>query len=415
MHPRRTNTIIIGAGQAGLAMSRELTRRGIEHLLLERGLVGESWRSRPWESLRLLTPNWANGLPGMPYWGPDPHGFMSAADLIERLDSYANLVEAPVHEHTEVLHVSRGEAGFVLSTSQGPYRCRNLVLASGACTEAAIPPLAAALPRRIRQLSAGTYTRAADLPEGGVLVVGASASGVQIASEIQASGRQVILANGGHLRLPRSYRGRDIEWWLDAIGALDESIETVDDVERVRGTPSPQLSGKPDPVDLAALQARGVEIAGRLCQVRDGEVLFSGGLGHLVASADLKLARLCRRIDDWAANHLAGTSLPPAETPAPTPLPRTPRLSLDLDTGEIGTVVWATGYRPDFSWLGLPVFDARQRLRHQGGVVTPVPGLYVLGLPFLRRRRSALLSGVGGDANALARHLERRLRQSAAA
>ncbi|MEO1724701.1 MAG: NAD(P)/FAD-dependent oxidoreductase [Pseudomonadota bacterium] len=415
MHPRHTNTIIVGAGQAGLAMSRTLTERGIEHLVLERGRVAESWRRRPWECLRLLTPNWANGLPGMPYRGDEPHGFMPPGELIQRLDSYADLIAAPVHEQTEVLHATATESGFALSTSEGPYRARNLIVASGACAEPVIPPLAAALPRRIVQLSAASYHRAADLPEGGVLVVGASASGVQIAAEIQASGRPVILAAGNHLRLPRTYRGRDIEWWLDTIGALDEGIEAVDDLDRVRSTPSPQLTGQGHDVDLGALQARGIEITGRLCQMRDGRALFSGGLDPLVQSADLKLARLCRRIDECAAEHLPGASLPAAGRPAPTPIPTAPRLELDLTTGEIGTVIWATGYRPDFSWLCLPVFDRRQRLRHLGGVAIGQPGLYVLGLPFLRRRRSALISGAGGDASALALHLETRLRQSAAA
>ncbi|MEM6354232.1 MAG: hypothetical protein AAF844_00930 [Pseudomonadota bacterium] len=206
-----------------------------------------------------------------------------------------------------------------------------------------------------------------------MLVVGASASGVQIAAEIQASGRAVILAAGNHLRLPRRYRGRDIEWWLDTICALDEGIEAVDDLDRVRSTPSPQLTGQGYDVDLGALQALGIEITGRLCQVRDGCALFSGGLGPLVQSADLKLARLCRRIDDWAAEHLPGASLPAAERPAPTPIPTAPRRELDLTTGGMGTVIWATGYRPDFSWLGLLVFDQRERLRHLGGVAIGQP------------------------------------------
>ncbi|MEM7528382.1 MAG: NAD(P)/FAD-dependent oxidoreductase [Pseudomonadota bacterium] len=408
-------TIVIGAGQAGLAMSRELSARGIEHLVLERGRPGESWRRRRWENLRLLTPNWSNGLPGAPYWGPAPTAFMTGREFLGRVETYARQVSAPVVEETEVLSVRAGEEGYRLETSTGPYRCRMLVLANGSCERPTIPACAARLPKCIAQTVPTSFRRADDLPRGGVLVVGASASGVQLASEIHASGRSVTLAVGSHVRLPRRHRGRDIEWWLDAIGALDERYDDVDDVERVRATPSPQLTGWADQVDLGALQTRGIEIVGRLMEIRDGRALFSGGLAHVCAAADLKAARLLARIDDWIADTMPSSPLPPGGSLPPTPVAEHPRLELDFRSGEIASVVWATGFKPDYSWLDLPVFDRRRRLRHQGGVVQGAPGIYALGLPFLRRRRSSFISGVGADARDLATHLERHLHQRTAA
>ena len=415
MSVRSVTTIIIGGGQAGLAMSRELSQRGIDHLVLERGRVGEAWHSRRWESLRLQTPNGENGLPGQPYDGQDPGGFMPASEFTNRLSDYARAIDAPVVANTRVLGVTRREDGFDLMTDAGPYRSRMLVLATGACAKPVVPALANTAPFCVVHTTPAQYRRPSELPDGGVLVVGASASGVQLAAEIQASGRPVTLAVGNHLRLPRRYRGRDIEWWLDTIGALDERFDDVDDVERARRTPSPQLTGWPHPVDLVALQDRGVAIVGRLMEIRDGRALFSGGLANACAAADLKLARTRTRIDEWVAEHLPSAIIPAPEPLVPTPVPAIPRLQLDLRSGEIATVVWATGFRPDHSWLDLPVFDRRGRIDHHGGVVKGVPGLYALGLPFLRRRRSALISGAGPDARDLADHLQQRLGVRAAA
>ncbi|MEM6679370.1 MAG: NAD(P)-binding domain-containing protein [Pseudomonadota bacterium] len=416
MSVRDVTTVVIGAGQAGLSMSRELSARNIDHLVLEKGSIGHAWRTARWDSLRLLTPNWANGLPSAPYWGPNPHGFMAVSELLERFDRYAQLIAAPLETGVTVEAVARRDAGFSLQTSRGPVRCRMLVVASGGCAQPVVPALASALPTRLVQTTPDRYKRPADLPDGGVLVVGASASGVQIARELQASGRPVTLAVGNHLRLPRSYRGRDIEWWLDAIGALDERFDAVDDLTRARRTPSPQLIGGPHSVDLAALKEAGVEIVGRLAAVRDGLALFSGGLAHLSAAADLKLTRLCDRIDAWIAERGSGAIHTPPDRPAPTPVPTAPRLQLNLGSGEIASVVWATGFRPDHGFLrDLPAFDPRGRLAHHGGIVPTVPGLYALGLPFMRRRRSLQISGAGPDAREIADHLEQHLRQRAAA
>lgn len=416
MRTQRLTTVIVGAGQAGLAMSRELTALGIDHLVLEQGVIGNSWRNARWDSLKLLTPNWANGLPGLPYHGEHPNGFMSAADFASDLRFYAGVVSAPVMEQTAVNSVQMQHDGYVLRTNQGPIRCRALVVATGGTALPVVPALSVGVPGHIHQTDAATYKRPSDLPEGGVLVVGASASGVQIARELHLSGRPVTIAVGSHVRLPRRYRGYDIEWWLDKIGALDERFDEVDDLARARRTPSPQLIGGPDPVDIAALREIGVEVVGRLSSIRDGRALFSGGLANLLQAADLKLGRLLDRIDLWAAERVPGLPRSPVDRPGHTPLPIAPRLQLDFASGEIASIVWACGFKPAQEWLhALPIFDRRGRLVHHGGVVAAAPGLYVLGLPFLRRRRSLQISGVGPDTSDIAEHLHGHLRSRNAA
>ncbi len=411
---KTVTTVVIGAGQAGLAMSRELSRRAIDHVVIDRGEVGEAWRRHRWDSLRLLTPNWANALPGAPYRGPDPHGYMRVSELIARFDDYAAAISAPVQGDTTVHRVHGSEGDYRIETSQGPFRCASLVLATGGCARPRVPGVAEVMPPGVFQSTSLHYKRPDDLPPGGVLVVGASASGAQLTREIQASGRPVTLAVGSHIRLPRSYRGRDIEWWLDMVGALDERFDAVENLERARRTPSPQLIGGPDPVDLNALQELGVEVVGKLAGIRDGQALFSGGLASAVASADLKMVRLLDAVDGWVKARFLNDILPPPHRPAPTRLPENPVLNRSLIDGGIRSVLWATGYRPDFSWLELPVFDPRGRLRHRGGVVD-VPGVYALGLRFLRRRRSHQISGVGDDARDLADHLAQHLAGARAA
>lgn len=401
---KAVTSVIIGAGQAGLAMSRELSRRGVDHLILDRGTVANAWRAQRWDSLRLLTPNWANALPGDPYRGPDPDGFMPVSELVARFEAYALRIGAPVQSQTAVLKVKGTEAGYHIETSQGPVLCTTLVLATGACAQPKVPALSTSVPAGVFQTTPSAYKRPGDLPEGGVLIVGASASGVQLAREIHSSGRPVTLATGWHTRLPRTYRGRDIELWLHAIGVMDERFDAIDDLERARRTPSPQLIGGTEPVDLNALQDLGIEIVGRLADIRDGHALFSGGLMNGCVSADLKMNRLLDAIDAWVAAHPLDNTLPPPERPAPTRVPNAPVLRRSLTDGGIRSVLWATGYQPDFSWLDMPVFDSRGRLRHRGGVVE-APGLYALGLTFLRRRKSHQISGVGDDARDLADHL----------
>ena len=281
------------------------------------------------------------------------------------------------------------------------------MLATGACARPAIPATADAIPPSVTALTPLAYRDPGQLPDGGVLVVGASATGVQLAAEIRRSGRPVTLAVGEHVRLPRSYRGRDIFWWLEATGLLAERYDEIDDLTRARRLPSPQLTGprKPSPTDLNSLTALGIRLVGRLGRVIDGVAQFSGGLANTCALADLKMNRFLTRADQWATVSGLDNELPPAHRFAPTRVdPGTP-LELDLTSGEITTVLWATGFRPDYSWLDIPVRDRTGQIRHDGGVVTDAPGLYLLGMPVLRTRASTYIHGAAADTSALAGHL----------
>lgn len=398
----RTTTVIVGAGHAGLAASRHLTERSIDHVVLERGDVANSWRTERWESLRMLTPNWMCRLPGLHRSSEEPDGFMTVGDLVTMLRAYAHHVAAPVQTSTTVTRLGRVDDGFVVETDRGPWRCRNVVIATGACNTASVPACAAGLSPATHQVTALTYRSPEQLPDGRVLVVGASATGVQLADEIHRSGRPVTLAVGEHVRLPRRYRDRDIFWWLDAAGILDERWDEVDDLVRARTLPSPQLVGSADArsIDLSTLQEIGVDIVGRLTSVRDGTAQFSGSLRNVVELADLKLRRLLRRLDEWARDagegDRGGGSW--AESIGPTPTPGRPALDLDLRRRGVASVVWATGYRPDYRWLDIPVRDRRGAIVHEQGVVRDAPGLFVLGLPLLRTRRSSFIDGASGDA-----------------
>jgi putative flavoprotein involved in K+ transport len=268
-----------------------------------------------------------------------------------------------------------------------------------------VPSFSAAVPASVEQVTPFDYRGPAQLADGGVLVVGASATGVQLAAEIQQSGRPVTLSVGEHVRLPRTYRGRDVLWWMDASGVWDQRYDEVDDLDRARGLPSPQLVGTPErtTLDLNALTATGVELVGRWATVRDGRALFSGGLRNLFSLADLKLARLLDTFDEWAQEQgIADVEAP--ERHAPTQAPRSSQLQLDLGSGAIRTIVWATGFRPDYGWLDVPMVDRKGRLRHDGGVLDS-PGLYALGLPLLRRRKSTFIHGIEDDARDVIDHL----------
>ena len=403
----QTTAVVVGAGHAGLAMSRRLTDRSIDHLVLERGEVANSWRTQRWPSLRLLTPNWQTRLPGHPYAGDNPDGFMPAAGVAATLSDYARLVGAPVRTATTVHTLRAGPRGFQVQAGDDLIRARAAVLATGACARPAVPAVAAAVPPSVTTLTPLDYRDPDQLPAGGVLVIGASATGVQLAAEIHRSGRPVTLAVGEHVRLPRTYRGRDIFWWLEATGLLAERYDQIDDLTRARHLPSPQLTGTPDAVttDLNSLTAQGVRLVGRLGRVAEGVAQFSGSLANMCALADLKMNRFLNRADEWAALSGRRDELPPPHRFGPTRVdPRTP-LELDLTSGEIATVLWATGFRPDHSWLDIPVRDRKGQIRHDGGVVTEAPGLYVLGLPVLRTRASTYIHGAAADTAALADHL----------
>jgi putative flavoprotein involved in K+ transport len=398
--------LVVGAGHCGLAMSRCLAARSIDHVVLERGEVAHSWRTERWDSLRLLTPNWLSRLPGLTYDGDDPHGFMTAGEVVGLIDRYATQGAAPVHTHTEVRSLrAAAHGGYAVDTDQGSWSADAVVLASGACNVASVPALREALPPEITSLATAEYKNPDQVPDGGVVVIGASASGIQIADELLRNGRAVSIAVGEHVRVPRRYRGADILWWMEAAGVLDERYDEMDDLVRARSLPSLQLAGSPgrESLDLNTLTRRGARLLGRLAAVRDGRLLFSGSLPNVCRLADLKLERLLDALDAWAADTGVDVSEPP-ERFAPTEVPSPPLLDLDLGRGEIRTILWATGYRPDLSWLELPVLNPRGRLIHDGGV-TRFPGLYLMGMPFLRRRKSTLIDGAAADARDLTAHL----------
>lgn len=400
------DVVIIGAGQSGLATSWFLTRRSIDHVILERGEVANSWRRERWDSMRALTPNWLNRLPGLAYQGDDPDGYMKSAELADFVTSYATITRAPVRTNTTVNRVARSGDGYVVVTNRGTWSCRAVVIATGGFNKPVVPAVSSGVPRGIRQLTAMDYRNPAQLDDGGVLVVGASATGLQLADEIHASGRPVTLSVGEHVRLPRMYRGRDIQFWMYASGLLDEGLDDIDDVERVRRLPSPQLVGRPDhsTLDINALAHQGVGVVGRLAGVRDGRAQFSGSLRNVFALADLKMNRLLDSIDVWIDSSDCAVSAEPIERFAPTDTGQDPALACKLSDDNIRTIVWATGFRPDYAWLDVPTFDRKGRLFHNGGIAT-VPGLYVLGLPFLRRRKSSYMHGAEDDARDISEHL----------
>ena len=399
-----TTTLVIGAGQAGLAMSHCLQSAAVDHVVLERGEVANSWRSERWDSLRLLTPNWMTRLPGHHYEGPDSDGYMTAAETASFLNGYRQRLSAPIQTQTGVDSVRvRHDGRFDVHTSQGMWRSESVVVATGAFSSPNRPALADALPARIHQVLPTIYRNPDSINGDRVLVVGASSTGVQIADELARAGRQVTVATGNHVRVPRSYRGRNIHFWLERLGLLDERWDDVDDIVRARRTPSFQLVGSPSQrsVDLAALQRVGVRVVGRLAGVTDRHLQFSGSLANVVNSADLKMGRLLTSIDDHIDQAGLGADVGPADRPDPIDL-IDPTVSIDLS--DIDAVVWATGHRPHYPWLPTEALDRKGAIVHDGGVMA-IPGMYVLGLPFLRRRKSSFLDGVGSDAVELTPHL----------
>jgi len=377
--------------------------------VLERGEVANSWRNERWDSLRLLTPNFQSRLPGLRYEGPEPDGYMAMSEVTEFIEAFAKVSAAPVRTGVNVTSVQPADGGYRITHSEGVIQARAVVIASGACNLAAVPPLHEAVPAHVTQLTPFSYRNPDQVPDGGVLVVGGSATGAQLAAELRLSGRPVTLSTGEHVRLPRTYRGRDVLWWMDASGVWDQRHDEVEDLERARRLPSPQLVGTParDTLDLNALTSVGVELVGRLATVRDGRALFSGGLRNVISLSDLKMERLLATFDEWATADGRAALVGPPERFEPTRVPERSRLQLDLESGEIRTIVWATGFRPDYRWLDVPVVDAKGHLQHEGGVAAP--GLYALGLPVLRRRKSTFICGIEDDARAvigdLARHL----------
>lgn len=395
---RHTDTLIVGGGQAGLSLSANLTAGRHRHVVLERGRVGERWRSERWDSLHMLTPNWLNRLDrGRPH--ADRDGFLSRDEFVRYLKEYARSFRLPVRQHVDVLSVERDRRGFRVKTDGGEWVTRRVVVATGDSIVPFRPPAAADLPPGIAQLDAARYRNPEQLAAGPVLVVGAGPSGLQIAAELRRAGRKVVLAVGRHARAVRRYRGHDIWHWLERLGHLDHSVDSVP--REARRTPSFGLSGQKggEELDLGTVAKLGVTLAGRLTAISGSTVSFDDNLQRTVADADDRLFELLAVIDRYVGS-------PSAEPVARVRVPDAPR---SLDLRDISAIVWATGYRREYPWLHVPVFDADGEIEHHHGV-TAIDGLYTLGLRFQSRRTSHTIGGVGRDAEAMAERIRRSIR-----
>lgn len=407
------DTVVVGAGHAGLAVSRLLTGAGREHVVLDRGRVGERWRTERWDSLHLLTPSWMTRLPGWYYAGADPEGFLSAGQLVRSLEGYARSFDAPVLGGTTVLSVTpHGLDRYDVVTDRGTWRTRHVVVATGPHGNARVPAaVSGAVDADV--VTSNRYRNPGRLAPGGVLVVGASSSGVQIADELARAGRDVVLAVGRHTRMPRRYRGMDIFWWLDATGRLARTIDEVADPEAARREPSLQLVGRNGTaddadrdLDLATLQGRGVRLAGRLTKLSGRVATFADDLAGTVGAADRSLQQLLDRIDQHVDHVGLTAEVWAPHRPRPVALPRTSQTPrrLDLAAEGIGTVVLATGFTPDLGWLDLPVVGRDGWIEQHRGV-TAAPGVYVVGQRFQHRRDSGFIDGARHDAHTVVHHL----------
>jgi len=396
-----TPVAVIGAGQAGLAVSRLLTDTGVDHVVLERGRTAERWRAHPWETLRLLTPNWMSRLPGWHYTGPDPAGFMPVTHVAAYLTAYAAASRAPIVHEAEVESVRIAGNGFLVVTTAGRWIADSVIVATGWCDQPIVPAAASELDPELAQQTAATFRNPAELPDGGVLVVGASASGVQLADEIAGSGRPVSLAVGSHSRLPRRYRGMDILWWLDAMGVLDRGVPVHLAPQRSAPEPSLQLVGRPDgrDVDLPSLQDRGVRLVGRLQGGEGTRLRFAADLAETTARADERLTGLLARIDAYARAVGLDDEIEPRRD-MPAIRSTEPTTEMDLAAAGIRSIVWAVGYRRSYPWLHVPVLDAAGEIRHVAGTTT-APGLHVVGMRMQTRRNSTFIDGVRHDAAAV--------------
>ncbi len=403
--PERVGTVVIGAGQAGLAASYQLTQRGREHVMLERGRVGETWRSQRWDDFVLNTPNWALKLPGFEYQGPSPDGFAPLAEVIAYLEDYARAYDAPVRDGVDVTHVRCSGSRYLVETSGGAVDADSVIVAAGAYQRPTPAPFADRVPTEVFQLHTSEYRRPEQLPPGGVLVVGSGQSGCQIAEELLAAGRAVYLSVGRCPWLPRRYRGRELVHWLIETGLADDTVEGLPS-PAARLTCNPPVSGNNGGHDCNPrwLARHGAILLGRVDDIEEGVVQLGDGLEESVANGDEFVANFKRRVDEY----VEATRL---DVPAPEPdepdAPIRPRSELDLRGEGVDTILWANGFRPDHSWIEGVQTDEQGWPVHERGV-SPLPGLFFVGLHWLSKRKSSLFLGVGEDAAHVVDQLERR-------
>jgi len=405
MATERIDTLIIGAGQAGLAMSHMLSRRGCQHLVVERHRVAERWRSERWDGLRFQFPNWSVRLPDFPFAHRDPDGFATSSEILDFLRAYTDLVKAPVRCGVDVTSLRRDGAGFVAETPAGAMAARNVVVATGPYQRAITPPLAKNV-GDIFQVHASRYTNPVQLPGGAVLVAGSGASGAQIAEEIARAGRRVFLSVGRHKRMPRRYRGRDLMWWLDKLGIDQTPVE-----KRGPDRALPLITGAygGHTIDFREFAAQGLTLLGHVTAAREGAMEFAADAATTLAAGDATYLAFLDLVDSHVERN--GLDMPPepeARKLLPDPACVTaPLTRLAFADAGISAIIWCAGYGLDFGWIDIPVFDERGEPVHRKGV-TEVPGLYFLGLPWLSRMNSSFMSGVGDDAAFLADHISMR-------
>jgi putative flavoprotein involved in K+ transport len=413
------DSVVVGAGHAGLAVASFLKRDGRDFVVLERGRIGETWRSQRWDSFRLNTPNWMNLLPGQDLGSAPRDGFSDRNGLVRAFEQYAEERSLPVIAGMSVTAVERdeGAAGFVVRgmSDEGSetWKARTVVVAAGMQRVARLPAFGRELPRGVVQLHSAWYRSSWELPPGAVVVVGSAQSGCQIAEDLLAAGRSVYLCASRVARVPRRYRGRDIvEWWTET-GFFDQTLADLQD-PAMRLAAQPQVSGvgpRGHTVSLQQLARDGVHLLGRALGVNEGRLQLDPRLGDYVRFADERSARFAADIDD-AIRRAGGTPPPaeddPADVPAPWLYGTSAPESLDLLEAGVGAIIWCTGVTGDFGWLRVPVLDARGTPLHDGGVST-VPGLYFLGFPWLRRRKSGIVYGIAEDAERIAAEVVRHL------
>ena len=409
----RTSVIVVGGGQSGLAISHCLTQRGIDHLVLEKHRLGYEWRERRWDTFCLVTPNWQCDLPGFPYRGPAPHGFMGKSDIVAYLEDYARAFSPPLHEGVTVTSVRPGRAGtFEVTIADGGGATSELgadeiVIATGGYHIPTIPRLAERLPDHVVQLHSSAYKTPAALPPGEILVVGTGQSGCQIAEDLHLAGRRVHLCVGGAPRTARRYRGRDVVDWLEAMGYYRMPVHEHPLKERVRAKANHYVTGRDGgrDIDLRLRAREGMRLYGRLTRVQGGVLAFASDLKQNLDHADAVAESIKTSIDKFIADK--GIDAPSEPRYVPVWEPSEDVTSLDLGKTPISAVIWSTGFRADHRFLELPVFDGRGEPVHERGV-TPVAGLYFLGLPWLHTWGSGRFSGVGLDARHIADHIEQR-------
>lgn len=400
------DTVVIGGGQAGLAMSAVLQQHGREHVVLERGQLGGRWRTERWDSLCFQFPNFSLELPGYAYSGDDPNGFAHWREILRVIEHYAASTRAPVREHTEVCELRADDGGFVLSVTDGTIRARNVVVATGPFQRPRIPQFSESVMPSVLQTDPTRYRRPEDLPNGAVLVVGSGASGCQIADELLRAGRAVLLSVSRHRRVPRRFRGKDVTWWLERMGRFDQTIDSFPGRQWPPSVVVTGVSGGYD-VNVRQMAADGIRVLGRIVGASDGTLAIVRNANEVLAEADAACAGFLEAARELAAAN-PDWELAEEETAASAASPVTIAevQSLDLRRENIAAIIWATGYDYDYGWLQLPVVDAQGRPLQQRGV-TPVRGLYFLGLHWMHTFKSGLFSGVGCDAAYLAKHIDR--------